>query len=338
MQPYYHADTYQPFLPDTTMNLQWIPSAGYFLTDDNIQKLIHFIENANNGGITTVRIWIADAQQITAIQQLELPPGLSGLKLIHADNGVVLNMDWRLNEPSNEVACVDTLTVFEAGASALTELIWAYFQWLKNPTVQSITMGIGKNFFSETAKFRAIRLLIDNPIYIHAVTGLYYLTETDEHNNLLRNVTASISAIIGGCDELTILPYDLIIRSDNPHSQRWAYNIHHLLKHESYLDKIGDPMKGSYFLEHLTKELVEHTREKVFEIQKADNPLEQLNQMIEADYQAKKVRLSEKKEVIINVNKHVSGNVRNGNKKTDLYADVYGDGRKIRYDEDLIAG
>jgi|GEM_PF-3722780 len=334
LQPFYHADTYQPFLPDLSPNLQWIASAGYILTDDNIDKLKDFVDDALKGGITMVRIWLADAELIPAIQKMDLPNGLTGLKLIHATNGVVQNTFWHPNET---VSVIDTLTIFEAGASHLTELTWAYFQWLKNPAIQYITMGVGKNYYSEIAKFRAIRLLIDSPINLHAVTVLHYLTETDEHNNLLRNVTASMSAIIGGCDELTILPYDINIRPDNPQSQRWAYNIHHLLKHESYLDKIGDPVKGSYFLEHLTKELVERTREKVFELQKADNPNEVLNQMIESDYQAKTVRLAEKKEVIINVNKHVSGTVQTGNKKTDLYASVYGDGRIIRYDEDLIA-
>jgi methylmalonyl-CoA mutase len=337
LQPFYHADTYQPFLPDSSFHRQWIPSAGYIMNDNNIDKLNNFLKNALKRGITTARIWLADAGLIPVMQKMDLPAGINCLKIVHVTNGTVQLTSRLSDENTSQESVIDTLTIFEAGASGLTELAWAYYQWLNNPAIQSITMGIGKNYYSEIAKFRAIRLLIGKPINLHAVTGLNYLTETDEHNNLLRNVTASMSAVIGGCDELTIHPYDSIIRSANPQSERWAYNIHHLLKHESHLDKIGDPVKGSYFLEYLIQELVERTREKVLVLQQSDDPNQMLNQMIESDFQTKKARLSEKKEVIINVNKHVSGTVQNGSKKTEFYASVYNDDRKIRYDEDLIA-
>lgn len=337
VQPFYHYDTHLPSFENQNYDTQWTPVGGLFLTDDNFQMLTDFRNNYLQQGITHIVIWLGKNIPIERIIEFDFPVGLECLTIIHNQSGGIHKTILQADQAPQTIEIIDTLTVFEAGASALTELTWAYFQWLRKPEINSITMGVGKNYYSEIAKFRAIRLLIENQINLHAVTGLHYLTETDEHNNLLRNVTASISAIIGGCDELTIHPYDVIHSKYNPQSQRWANNIHHLLKHESHLDKIGDPVKGSFFLESLTQALVTQTREKVAELQRSSDTHVYINAMIEADFEAKKSRLNEKKEVIINVNQHVSGSVKKGNKITDLYAQVYDDGRAIRYDEDLIA-
>jgi methylmalonyl-CoA mutase len=66
-----------------------------------------------------------------------------------------------------------------------------------------------------------------------------------------------MSAIIGGCDSLSIAPFDITFNPRNPFSERIARNIPLILQHEAYLNQVLDPAAGSYYLEHLTQELAE---------------------------------------------------------------------------------
>ncbi|MEM9992405.1 MAG: methylmalonyl-CoA mutase family protein, partial [Bacteroidota bacterium] len=61
------------------------------------------------------------------------------------------------------------------------------------------------------------------------------------------------SAVVGGTDRLTILPADF--DKQNTFTTRIARNVQHLLQLESYLDRVGDPAAGSYYLETLTDKL-----------------------------------------------------------------------------------
>ena len=76
---------------------------------------------------------------------------------------------------------------------------------------------------------------------------------------MIRTMTIAMSAVIGGVNRLTILPAD---QKANAFTTRIARNVQHLLKMESYLDRVIDPSSGSYYIEKLTKLLVEKTWEK----------------------------------------------------------------------------
>jgi methylmalonyl-CoA mutase len=65
-----------------------------------------------------------------------------------------------------------------------------------------------------------------------------------------------MSAVIGGCHSLTITNRTTGNEKIDKRFDRLARNIQLILKEESYLDKVIDPAAGSYFLEHLSAELV----------------------------------------------------------------------------------
>ncbi|MDX1651953.1 MAG: methylmalonyl-CoA mutase family protein [Brumimicrobium sp.] len=125
--------------------------------------------------------------------------------------------------------------------------------------------GIGGNYFFEIAKIKVIRKLWSKIVdayqpehdcskvaYIEAETGLLNKSLKDPHTNLLRQTTEALSAVIGGVNELTIIPYDW--KSTNPElskTQRQATNIALMLKEESYLNKVIDPAGGAYVVENL---------------------------------------------------------------------------------------
>ena len=134
------------------------------------------------------------------------------------------------------------------------------------------SLSVGTSYFSEIAKLRALRVLFQrfsraydfsrttyHVPFIYAQTSTFYDSTATPYTNLIRASTEAMSAVIGGCDVLTIHPYDTVLgqSTDPAFSERIARNVSILLKDESYLDKVADPSAGSYYIETLTHELVE---------------------------------------------------------------------------------
>ncbi len=74
------------------------------------------------------------------------------------------------------------------------------------------------------------------------------------HENLIRATLQAVSAITGGCDGLTI-PTPTLPEGDVL-ARRVVRNIHNLLRDESFLGRVADPIGGSYTVEQLTTTLV----------------------------------------------------------------------------------
>ena len=132
------------------------------------------------------------------------------------------------------------------------------------------SFGIGSNYFMEIARLRAARLLwakiveqykpsdeTSMQMFIHCNTSAWNKTLFDPYVNLLRTTTEAMSAIIGGTQSLSILPFDTFYKDPDEFSNRLARNQQIILKEESYLDKVVDPSAGSYYIENLTKLIAE---------------------------------------------------------------------------------
>ncbi len=132
------------------------------------------------------------------------------------------------------------------------------------------SMTIGKSYFLEIAKIRAFKLLWLNVlkgwnaplVYPKIAARFSPAAYTDDlYNNMVRATTMAMSAVLGGANRLTVLPYDAGREAQATYSQsfsrRIARNVQHLLKMESGLDQIADPAAGSYYMEKLTAELGE---------------------------------------------------------------------------------
>jgi methylmalonyl-CoA mutase len=76
------------------------------------------------------------------------------------------------------------------------------------------------------------------------------------YTNMLRATTEAMSAVMGGCDALTVLAYDSIIGEQSSElGERIARNVSILMREEAHLDKTIDPSAGSYYIENLTYQL-----------------------------------------------------------------------------------
>ncbi len=138
------------------------------------------------------------------------------------------------------------------------------------------TFGVGSNYFMEIARLRAARLLwakiveqykpsseSSMQMHIHSNTSAWNKTLYDPYVNLLRSTTEAMSAIIGGTQSLSILPFDTFYKDADEFSNRLARNQQIILKEEVYLDKVIDPAAGSYYIENLTQ-LIADAAWKVF--------------------------------------------------------------------------
>lgn len=140
--------------------------------------------------------------------------------------------------------------------------------------------GVGGSYFMEIAKLRAARLLwatIVNQykpvgvevckMQVHCETSQWNKTIFDPNVNMLRTQTEAMSTTLGGCNSLTVLPYDKIFRKSDAISERTARNQQLLLKEESHFDQIVDAAGGSYYLENLTDSLAQEAWALFLEIE-----------------------------------------------------------------------
>ena len=145
----------------------------------------------------------------------------------------------------------------------------------------SFFWAIGVNHFMEIAKMRAGRLLwakivksfgAKNPksmaLRTHSQTSGWSLTEQDPFNNVGRTCIEAMAAVLGHTQSLHTNSLDEAIALPTDFSARIARNTQIYIQNETKVCKEIDPWAGSYYLESLTKELVDKAWEHIQEIEK----------------------------------------------------------------------
>jgi methylmalonyl-CoA mutase len=133
------------------------------------------------------------------------------------------------------------------------------------------SISVDNRYFLSIAKIKALKMLFNEVSEAFLGTNITNLTtkihafshieQGANHKNIISNSTQAMSAILGGCDLLTIVAHDLGEESvtNEEFSLRIARNISTILREESYLDKIVDPVAGSYYIENLIDTFAEKT-------------------------------------------------------------------------------
>jgi methylmalonyl-CoA mutase len=187
-----------------------------------------------------------------------------------------------------------------------------------------ISLATGTSYFIEIAKLKAIRILFPHildafgvvqtrpeDLVIHCDTSLWTKTIYDPHVNMLRNTTEAMSAVLGGANSLTILPFDVVFNKSNGFSRRISRNISNLLRDESYFNKVIDPAAGSYYTEALTDKLIERSLDLFRQIEAAGGYIKAfekgLIQQHVAEAREKKYRsISSRRQVIVGTNQYAN--------------------------------
>ena len=126
------------------------------------------------------------------------------------------------------------------------------------------SVSIGPEYLTEIAKLRALRYLhkkigqayqVPGELcnsFVHAQTSAFYNATYAPKTNMVRSTSEAMSAAIGGCDALTVLPYNYSFEETTEFSERVARNVSSVLSGEGYLDRVADPAAGSYQMETMT--------------------------------------------------------------------------------------
>ncbi|MCH7397641.1 methylmalonyl-CoA mutase family protein [Belliella sp. DSM 107340] len=183
--------------------------------------------------------------------------------------------------------------------------------------------AVGSDYFLEMTKIKVLRILIQNlaslyqveqspeDIFIYVQTSFWTKSGVDVQTNLLRNTTEAMSAILGGCNALEVLRHDVVSKEMGEFSLRMSRNVSNILKEESYLDQVLDPVAGSYFMESLIAEIFENAKEKLLEIEQIGGWWQAADQNI-IQNEVKSVREKQQQMVLegslikVGVNKYLS--------------------------------
>ena len=145
----------------------------------------------------------------------------------------------------------------------------------------SFFFGIGMNFFMEVAKLRAARLLWadlmrelfspSNPrslmLRTHCQTSGVSLTSQDPYNNVVRTAVEALAATLGGTQSLHTNAFDEALALPTEASARIARNTQLILREETGITRVVDPLAGSYYVESLTAGLVAAARTLIDEVE-----------------------------------------------------------------------
>lgn len=252
-------------------------------TTENLARLLNGIKLSD----TPVFVRLPVEQTAHFIQALKTvaPYQLKGGLLADTGESTATVTRQTLDSPQFRTVCASGQAFHNAGATATQELAFTLaslidtydqltdagltLEQLIPKTV--VSMSVGTSFFLEIAKLRALRVLLNRltaayaaslthtAFFVHGQTSTFYDAAATPNTNLLRATTEAMAAVIGGCDVLTVHPYDAVLgtSADSDLSTRMARNISLLLRDECYLDKVADPAAGSYYIEILTDKLVE---------------------------------------------------------------------------------
>jgi methylmalonyl-CoA mutase len=233
------------------------------------------------------------------------------------------------SQKSNSTVVVDGRLYQEAGANIINELALTlshlndylayHSEYNSLPTIKKVhlSVSVGGDFFMEIAKLRALRNLVNfllnqyelkSEVHIHGQTTSINKSSIDSYTNMLRSTTEAMSASIGGCDSIVVLPFDASFNEPTDFSMRMARNQQLILKEESYLNKVADMAAGSYYIENTTKTLCEEAWQQFKYIESKGGLVESLKANIIQDMIAKDAesllnQVEEGKMVLVGVNK-----------------------------------
>ena len=186
----------------------------------------------------------------------------------------------------------------------------------------SFFWAIGMHHHMEIAKMRAGRLIWAklvkdfNPknkksvaLRTHCQTSGWSLTEQDPFNNVARTCIEALAAAFGGTQSLHTNALDEAIALPTDFSARIARNTQIYLQEETGITSIIDPYGGSYFIEHLTNELVNEAWKLIEEVEELGGMAKAIEtgipkMRIEEAAATKQARIDSGKDVIVGVNRY----------------------------------
>ncbi len=224
----------------------------------------------------------------------------------------------------------------EAGATAELELAYTLadgLEYLRTGIAAGLNIddfaprlsffwGIGMNFFTEIAKLRAARVLWArivksfNPknsksmaLRAHSQTSGWSLTAQDVFNNVTRTCVEAMAAALGHTQSLHTNALDEALALPTDFSARIARNTQIYIQEETDITRVVDPFGGSYYVESLTKGLMDRAWHLISEVESLGGMTKAIESglpkmRIEEAAARRQARIDSGAEVIVGINKY----------------------------------
>ena len=184
----------------------------------------------------------------------------------------------------------------EAGATAVQELAFTLadgFGYVEECVKRGMDVDdfaprlsffwdVHNDFFEEIAKFRAARRIyarvmrdkfgakkpISMMLRTHAQTAGVSLTAQQPYNNVVRTALQALAAVLGGTQSLHTNSLDETYALPTEEAVTIALRTQQIIAHESGVDRVVDPLAGSYYVEYLTDETEKRANEILAKIER----------------------------------------------------------------------
>ena len=230
------------------------------------------------------------------------------LKEFHAQNEIVFPpqpsvrlvcdvIEFCANEvPQWNTVSISGYHIREAGSTAVQELAFTLADGL-HYVDQCLERGMAvddfaprlsfffnahNDLFEEVAKYRAARVLwaemlrnkygatkeISWKLRFHAQTAGCSLQDKQPEVNLIRVAYQALAAALGGCQSLHTNSMDETLALPSEHAVTLALRTQQVLAYETGVTNTVDPLGGSYFVETLTRQMMEQARQYFDQIER----------------------------------------------------------------------
>lgn len=149
-----------------------------------------------------------------------------------------------------------------------------------------VELSVNQDAHLNIAKIRAARRIYariaesfgikNTKLRLHAVTSERMMQSIDPWTNMLRLMSATFGAIVGGADSITTHPFTQPLGLATSFGHRISRNMQLMLMEESQLGQVKDAAYGSYFHERMTENLAQKAW-KIFQISEGCKTLEESN-------------------------------------------------------------
>ena len=226
-------------------------------------------EYLNKSIISSGNIFIQSNKFVKINQDLNLiiEPKLDALETLHLDDCLDRNFKINISSEFFKNSGANIIQEIAFTISVATELLNRYGVSLLEKI--SFELVQGNNYFFEIAKvqvFRIIWSLISNKYgkqiddcNITAKPFIKNKTIKNYNNNIIRSTPECMSGILGGCNYIKSLAYDIKFKDRNDFSERIKYNQLLILKHETLIDKVSNAVSGSYYISYLIENLAQQS-------------------------------------------------------------------------------
>jgi methylmalonyl-CoA mutase N-terminal domain/subunit len=181
----------------------------------------------------------------------------------------------------------------------------------------------GNDFFEEIAKIRALRKIWAKTnhnvfgarkpqsmqVRIHTHTSGAMLTAQQPLVNLIRTTLQGLGAALSGVQAMEIPGYDEALCIPSEDAARLSLRIQQVISEETNVNKVTDPLGGSYYVEYLTAEIEKKAMEIIDKIEDMGGFIEAwetgyIRSIVEASARKWKDKVDTGKQTVIGVNKY----------------------------------